>query len=641
MGDDSSAPTQQASGPGLAVARPRHDAPIARRTMRTPTPTPTPTPRHGVALHDGDAEWEARVARLREHLATTGRPPRDAANAPEAERAVARWLKRQRELLRTGALPERRLRHLDSVVPGWRDPRGTDWHGTAVAVGLHLAETGAYPSPSAHDAAERRLATWLRTQRRAEASGRLSPERLAWLELNLPSWRRPADEGWDDTVAAVAGFVAETGRFPREAAYGEPFERRLAGWLRRQREAAADDRLDDERRRALDDAVPGWLDPAAARWTRTARRLAGWVAAHDRLPAKHAADPLERRLGEWLAGQRRLAAAGSLPPARAARLDRSVPSWRERPDAAWRMRLDELLAFTAAAGRAPARTADAGDEERRAAAWLAEQRTAARAGRLSDARRALLDASVVGWFDDEREWRQQADRLARRLALGAGSPASRAEDPEERSLARWLQRQRGLVAAGELDESRERWLDRQLPGWRDHRLTAWEHTATRLLAFRAEHGRLPARSDDANAAELELGVWLNNQRSAARRRGLIPEREQWLDARIPEWRDPRLASWLRRAAEVAAYLSERGRLPSERSTVERSRRLGTWLQTQRRAHRDGTLDATRIAWLDANAPGWAGEGSGPRPIPPSEPATPQRLTAARRPGDDDGLPRIA
>ncbi|MCM3657521.1 helicase associated domain-containing protein [Agromyces mediolanus] len=633
MGDDSSARTRLASRPGIAAVRPRSEAPLPPRTVLAP--------RHGSALHDGDAEWEARVDRLRAHLGATGRPPRDASGAPDAERATARWVKRQRELLRTGALAERRLRHLDSVVPGWRDPRGTEWHGTAVAVGLHLAETGAYPAPSADDEVERRLATWLRTQRRAEASGRLAPDRLAWLELNLPSWRRPADEDWGDTVAAIAGFIAETGRFPRETANDEPGERRLAGWLRRQREAAADERLDDERRRALDDAVPGWLDPAAARWTRTARRLAGWTAAHGRPPSKHAADPVERRLGEWLAGQRRLAAAGSLPETRTARLDRSVPGWRERPDAAWRARLEELTAFVAEAGRAPARSNDAGDDERRAAAWLAEQRTAARAGRLSEARRTLLDRAVVGWFDDERDWRMQADRLARRLATGGKIPASHADDSEERALARWLQRQRSLAGSGGLDESRERWLDRQLPGWRDHRLTAWEHTANRLQAFRTEHGRLPARGADATAQELELGVWLNNQRSAARRGGLSAERERWLDSRIPEWRDPHLASWLRRAAEVADYLAERGRLPYERSTVERSRRLGTWLQTQRRAHRGGTLDAIRIAWLDVNTPGWAGEGSGPRPVPPSEPATPQRASTARRLGEDDELPRIA
>ncbi|MFK4729760.1 helicase associated domain-containing protein [Agromyces mediolanus] len=632
MSDDSSTPTRFASGPGVALARPH--------AHRTPPVRSRRSLRHGTALHDGDLDWQSRVAALREHLAATGRPPRDAAGASDAERATARWLKRQRELDRAGALADRRLRHLDQTVPGWRDPRGTDWHGRAVAVGLHLAETGRYPAPAARDAEERRLATWLRTQRRAEASGRLAADRLAWLELNLPSWRRPSDESWDDTAAAVSSFIADTGRFPRETAHDDPAERRLAGWLRRQREAAHDDRLDDERRRALDDAVPGWLDPAAARWTRTARRLAGWAAANGRLPAKHAADPVERGLGDWLAGQRRLAAAGSLDESRALRLDRSVPNWRDRPDAAWLARLDELVAVIAQAGRLPARTGDAADAERRAAAWLAEQRTAARAGRLSPARRTHLDGAVIGWFDDDREWRAQADRLARRTALGAGAPASRADDPEERSLARWLQRQRGLADAGTLDEARERWLDRQLPGWRDHRLNAWEHTAARVVAFRSEHGRLPARGDEASALELELGVWLNNQRSAHRRGALAAERTQWLDGRLAGWRDPRLASWLRRAQEVAEYLAECGRLPYERSTAARSRRLGTWLQTQRRAHREGVLDAVRIAWLDANTPGWAGAGTGPRPLPPTEPATPQGLPSAGLAGDD-GLPRIA
>lgn len=593
------------------------------------------------APRDGDAEWLGRCAAVAAITDAASSLPRDAAGGDPAERALAKWLKQQRELHAAGRLAERRARHLDSVVPGWRNPRELAWRATAVAVGLHLAETGRYPVTTAAGEAERRLATWLRTQRTALRDGLLAPERLAWLELNLPSWRRPDDESWSATAARLEDFAIDHGRLPRDTAGAAEPERLLARWLRRQREAVRDDRLDDERRRQLDVAVPGWLDPAASRWVRTARVFARWTAERGAAPSKHAADPVERRLGEWLAAQRRLEASGDLRTDRAAWLDRAAPAWRTRPDAAWRARLDELAAFVEARGL-PRRARAAADDERRLAAWLAGQRAAARAGRLEVERRRLLDATIIGWHDDEREWRSLADRLAHHLADVGRFPSSRDADDDARALARWLQRQRRLAADGALDAGRERWLDRQLPGWRDHRLTDWLATAMRLRRFRAEHGRLPARGADVGALERELGVWLNNQRSAHRRGCLDDGRRRWLDAQLPEWRDARLASWLRRAHEVAAWTSERGRLPYERSTVADSRRLGTWLQTQRRALAVGGLDAVRLDWLDLNLPGWSGRGV--RPAAPAMPETAGPDPARLRPephGAGGPLHRIA
>lgn len=506
---------------------------------------------------------------------------------------------------------------------GQPDPRRAAWQASAVAVGLHLAETGRCPAGDAADPEVRRLANWLRTQRRAERAGRLAPDRLAWLELNLPSWRHPGEESWAASAGLLEDFCCEQGRLPVDAPPADDRERRLARWLRRQREAAADDRLDDDRRLRLDAVAPGWFDPAGARWLRAARAAAAWIGRRG-TPSKHAADPNERRLGEWLAAQRRAEASGALRPERARWLDRSMPAWRQAPDGAWRSRLDELRRFVASEGRLPQRRAVAGDHERRLAGWLADQRSAERAGRLAEPRRRLLDALVVGWSDDEREWRRSADRLARHLAEHGAFPAARDAAPEVAALARWVQRQRRLAEAGALAPARERWLDRQSAGWRDRGLAAWQETATRVERFSAEHGRLPLRAAEAPPLERELGVWLGNQRAAHRSGALSADRARLLDERLPEWRDPRLAAWLRRAHEVAEFFDELGRLPSLRSTQERSRELGGWLDTQRRAMRRGGLDAVRLDWLDARLPGWAGEfrggvlgGDGLRPVRPA------------------------
>lgn len=502
-------------------------------------------------FHDVDAAWLEQAIALRDFLDEHARMPGSGGDATALERRLARWLKSQREAAQAGRLPVRRSTSLDQWVPEWRRPRARAWQATAAAVGLHVARSGEYPSASSPDPEIRRLGTWLRTQRRAQRSGRLDADRETWLELNLPYWTSPGTEAWYGTAERVAEFLVEHGRMPRaEAAPGggagggafDGGERSLARWVRTQRSAARAGRLDAERLDWLDRTIPAWRGIRA-------------------------------------------------PSPRAPRADR------------WPDRLAEAAAFVDRHGRLPARTSTADEAERRLAKWICAQREAGRHGRLTDERRTALDAHVPGW-DGGAAWRARAEQLAAFAAAHGRLPAVRESHPESRGLAVWLGRQRALANEGRLADGRERWLRLHVPGWRDHHLGGWIATAERLVAFRSEHGRLPTRSAGAAPLERELGVWLNNQRTAQRAGRLGADRLRWLDEQLPQWDDSRFAAWLTRAFEVEEHTSGHGRLPHPRSTNPRSRRLGSWLETQRAAARAGRLAANRLEWLDAHLTGW-------------------------------------
>lgn len=557
---------------------------------------------------DADARWLDQAVELRSFLDEHDRLPGSGADASDHERRLARWVKSQREAEQAGRLASTRAAWLDQCAPAWRQPRAQTWHTTAIAVGLHVAVTGEYPSASADDPETRRLGTWLRTQRRAHRDGRLDATRAAWLDLNLPFWASPVVETWFGTAECVAEFVAEHGRMPRAEgpADGRADEGRLARWLRAQRAADRAGRLDDEQRAWLDATVAGWRSTREANWERTATELARFLADWNELPAASGPRPGERRLASWLGAQRAAAAQGALSPQRRSVLDARVPGWEDAGADRWNERLTEAAAFVAEHGRLPSRAGDADEPEHRIATWIAAQRRAERDGRLPGHRRERLDAQVPGWSSTgEAAWRARAAQLAAFAATHGRLPAVREPDPDARGLAVWLGRQRALASAGRLDDTRERWLRLHVPGWRDHNLGAWLGTAERVVAFRAEHGRLPTRAATSSPLERELGVWLNNQRNAERAGRLGADRRRWLAEQLPDWHDSRLGSWLGRAMEVEQYLAEQGRLPHPRSTNPRSRRLGGWLDAQRGAQRAGRLRANRAEWLDAHLPGWA------------------------------------
>jgi hypothetical protein len=577
------------------------------------------------------ADWHEQALALRTFLDHHARLPGTGWDTTEAERRLARWVKSQREADRAGRLPASRAAWLDEWAPAWRRPRDAAWYATARAVGLHVAESGAYPSACAVDAETRRLGTWLRTQRRAHRDGRLDVSRTTWLALNLPFWASPITEAWFGTGGLLAEFVDEHGRMPR--AEGRDDEARLARWLKAQREADRAGRLDEEQRAWLDDALPGWRSTRAANWERTAREAAAFRVEHGELPVPGGRRAGEARLATWLGAQRAAAANGKLEPERRLWLDTRLPDWTGSRSEQWGDRLAEAAAFVARHGRPPARTDDAGDEERRIAAWIGAQRRADREGRLADERRSRLDALVPGWASvGEAAWRTRAAQLTAFTAEHGRLPAVRETDAEARGLAVWLGRQRALAGAGRLPDARERWLRLHVPGWRDHNLGAWLGTAERIVDFRAEHGRLPTRAASASPLERELGVWLNNQRNAEREGRLGADRARWLAEQVPDWQDSRLGAWLARAAEVQRFTAEHGRMPHPRSTNPRSKRLGGWLEAQRAAARAGQLKPNRTGWLDAKLPGWA-ESTTRAASVAAEPVSPTVVVpAAARPG---------
>jgi hypothetical protein len=582
----------------------RHaDAPLAvhSRQVMTRQQTPITAPRTG--FHDGDVHWLDQAIDLRAFADEHGRLPGSGAGSTAHERRLARWVKSQREADHAERLLARRAAWLDEWVPAWRRPRAQTWQTTAVAVGLHVARFGEYPSASSTDAETRRLGTWLRTQRRAHRAGRLEESRTTWLELNLPYWASPDAETWFGTAELVAEFVAERGHMPRADA--EADEARLARWVRSQRAADRADRLDDEQREWLDASLPAWRSVRTANWQRTADDVARFHATWGVLPMPAGTRHREARLGAWLSAQRAAVTAATLADDRIDWLDDRLPGWREARADRWLERLAEAAGFLAATGRLPARTAEADDTERRIAGWVCAQRRAERTGGLTADRRMRLDAHLPGWASTgESVWRTRAQQLAAFAAEHGRLPAVREEDPEARGLAVWLGRQRSLAADGRLADGRERWLRLHIPGWQDHNLGTWLATAERTVAFRAQHSRLPSRATDAGALERELGVWLNNQRNAGRDGRLTPERERWLAEQLPDWQDSRLDAWLARAAEVEQYADEQGRLPHPRSTSPRSKRLGGWLEAQRSAARAGRLKDNRLEWLDTHLPGW-------------------------------------
>ena len=274
---------------------------------------------------------------------------------------------------------------------------------------------------------EQQLGLWSRYQRlRRHGKGNgteLTPEEAAKLE-ELPGWGwDPQDEAWEQQQRAVADFVEQHGRLPREAgSKGRPLtegERPLGKWCRMQRQrwrgAGTYAELTPEEAAKLE-ALPGWWwgEPRDNVWEQHRRAAVETFEQHGRLPRHEGskAQPLvkgERLLGLWCHTQRLRqqgeGAGAQLTKEQAAKLE-ALLGWRRRKQRheAWEQQQQAVAAFAEQHGRLPRQRGSKakllGEGEQQLGRWCDTQRRRWRGHRgraeLTVGEREKLEA-IPGW----------------------------------------------------------------------------------------------------------------------------------------------------------------------------------------------------------------------------------------------------
>lgn len=197
--------------------------------------------------------------------------------------------------------------------------------------------------------------------------------------------------------------------------------------------------------------------------------------------------------------------------------------------------------------------------------------------------------------------------------------------PDGFPLGVWISNQRRLNRQGSLGPERVAQLDELGMVW--SRFTvAFDEGLAAARGWAAEHGHLLAPTE-ATWENYPVGVWLKNQRAAARRSedrqadagreegsaagGLSRERRRALEEIDPAWCPVWPMAWQRCFHLARTYRQAGGVLPErEGALILQGEDIGRWVQTQRQEWK--TLSAAQ-QWL-------FGEVLGIRPLPEQHPA---------------------
>lgn len=177
-------------------------------------------------------------------------------------------------------------------------------HQNPTLARLHLDYTGlASEDPHRLNEDQARSLQYFEAERTCSLDGREPRERIL---------------RWVYTVQLVDVFAQAAGRLPREnnrlpKSDIDPFEQRLADWIRYQRRPATQSLHCDYQRRRLECLHGFSWDPLGEQWDSQLAKFAQFVEELRRVPRYRADDVDERNLAAWVTRQRHFLRLGLLP----------------------------------------------------------------------------------------------------------------------------------------------------------------------------------------------------------------------------------------------------------------------------------------------------------------------------------------
>ncbi len=561
--------------------------------------------------------------------------------------ALGHWVACKRQEFRKGEL-DKEIQRLIEALPGWKwirkEARPTIG---VICLAEYSKREGHTIVPANHKENGFPLGQWVALLRRKYKENRLSPILIKTAEA-VKHWtwshNNIRDVDWDKGILHLEEYAANIGHacVPYKYICSDGFS--LGKWAHKVRTAMREGKLAEERIRILS-GYPCWA------WGQKE------IAWHNRYCALKQyteetnlkeLDPAYRtedgyNLWKWANNQRIAYDSGMLSPAYVNLLS-NIPGWEWEKSACrsvkparmkWDMGIDEqstyrqqhgiaqmewdrgiaeLESYTQQHGNADVKMSLIVENGYPLGRWACRQRRLYMEGQLTSEQKAALER-LSGWVWDRNElkWDDSYEKTRRAISfVGRKALSLFFVLPDGEKIGIWAQIQRRAYRKGKLSDRRIQLLEK-LDGW------YWEPRAAsfansdanwmqrveelKIFAKAHSHARPPKtlRSNDGT----NLGQWVITQRKMYRRRRLATHQIQSLES-IPGWTwNPYDDNWESSYSILIDYaVNHKRSVISPKTAINDGYKIGTWIETQRREHRNNKLSADRCKRLEA-IPGWS------------------------------------
>lgn len=515
---------------------------------------------------------------------------------------LANWVVQQRVSRNAGNLSPEKIALLDRIGFKWH-PAGHRWRENYLALRdfkqrfEHCRVPQEWPE-------NKRLATWVCTQRLRRKADVLSDERVRALDKLGFDWE--IDVGtWEQRFAELCAFKD---RFKHTRVHVKwPENPQLGTWVVAQRYRRRKGKLRADHEQRLNEIEFEWdvLGPDRTRWEEMFAQLLAFKDQSFQVTSRE-----NKPFVEWIQRQRRLYRDGKYPTDLKERLNAIGFPWIPDRSKVWgEMMLAELVAHHRVNG-----TCDfdkAHPASRSLKNWCTKQRKLHAAGKLSADQVASLDALGFVWIirkvpgsgAGERQtessvWDAMFSQLVEYYKIHGdyNVPQVWSANP---AFGRWVASQRSAWRQNKLSSERKRRLEATGFNWRVYDAT-WENTFERARPFFTSFQRNGSRGRGPG----ELRAWMITQRLLKKSGKLDAERERRLTEAGFEW-EPHQQQWQRMYRQLEEFKRTHGdcRVPAG---WKENPQLAHWVGVQRAAQKAGKLAAERTGSLELLGFEWSG-----------------------------------
>ena len=341
-----------------------------------------------------------------------------------------------------------------------------------------------------------RLGAWLTGMRKAriDKNYRISEEQIAKLDSLGMVWESANSRKWETGYASAKAYHSQHGNIDVSSGYVDSDGFKLGGWITDQREKFRVGRLKQDRKERLDALGMVWQkdDP----WELRFGLAEDYYKSNNNLnvPANYIADGVN--LSKWLNEQKQAyrGKRRALSDEQIARLESISIEWRNPAEVAWDNNFDKLKVN--------------GIEDKSLQKWLAAQRKAKKAGKLTSEQIQKLDGVGMVW-ETADPWETGFKHAAEYVNNFGNLDVKKSYVcPDGYPLGNWIANQRS--ARQSLNTEQVNRLDRLNMIWSLDELK-WNQAYEAANAYFREFGSMnvPAKT---RYRGVDLWEWLRQQR---------------------------------------------------------------------------------------------------------------------------------
>lgn len=551
-----------------------------------------------------DDSWESFYIRYLELAIIAGDSGLTSLSPDEAEQ-IRGWSGRQRSQYSKGKLDPEKIRRIE-LIPGWSwTPQETRWNVFYEAL-MEFSRIHSHSRPPRSLVVQgMELGEWVKARRTEYNSGKLNVTRTQELEA-LPGWSwDPFEDRWQEFFKKLQlELHLNNDIFPKS--FGD---RSLSAWITRQRKLHLRDELPEHRIKLLNE-LQGWSwnydDVKQSNWDEMFDTLCNFVqeTGHARVRDKSTFHGV--KLGTWVAVQRRRKVEGTITQDQVQRLE-ELTRWSWNPiEDDWHETYQALLSYLKTNGHI--KPSSRNSKESELSQWIGVQRTSYKHQKISQERITLLEA-IPGWTWSARNeatqissWEKSMEAVRSYSEKNGNVRASKSHRENGVAIASWISTQRKSYQAGSLSPTQIQQLE-SIDGWAWEVFNeSWESRYLLALQFakREGHAKIPQRHIEDG---IDLGTWVNGQRTNYANGKLSPERIMRLEE-LPGWTwNPKQAGWTANYNLLIQFAKSNGSAHVPDGCIVEGVQLGKWVGKQRQKFKNGQLEIERIHLLEA-LPGW-------------------------------------